>query len=294
MANLKEVRNRIESVKSTQQITKAMKMVSASKLRRAQNAIIQVRPFTQKLKGVIDKIQNALEGGVELQLAEKRDVKKVAIVVVTSDKGLCGGFNANLIKTAKLLIQTKYPTQMAAGNVEVVAVGKKAMEAFRKLPVNLNYQYGHLISKPEFKNSGSLVDDLILRFHKGEIDAVEVVYAEFKNALTQFFHGTQLLPIAPIAADESLPKVNTDYIFEPDTAYIIESLIPSFLKIQLHKFILDTSASEHGARMTSMDKATENAGELLKALKLDYNRARQAAITTELTEIVAGAAALNG
>ncbi len=294
MANLKEVRIRIASVMSTQQITKAMKMVSASKLRRATNAIVQIRPYTEKLKEIIDNLQSNIEGDIELALAEKRQSNKVLLVILTSDKGLCGGFNSNLIKATRRLISEKYAEQTANGKLSVMCIGKKGNDYFKKSGLNVDTRHMDLFTRLSFENSSAVSEEIIASFLTKEYDQVEVVYSEFKNAVVQFFKSYQMLPIEPLEAPSETKALNHDYILEPDQAYIIESLIPSFLKIQFHRALLDNNASEHGARMTSMDKATENAGELLKSLRLTYNRARQAAITTEITEIVGGAAALEG
>ncbi|MFN3530533.1 MAG: ATP synthase F1 subunit gamma [Bacteroidia bacterium] len=294
MANLKEVRGRISSVMSTQQITKAMKMVSASKLRRAQNAITQIRPYTVKLKDIIDNLQSSMEGDMELSLAETRPVTQVAVVVVTSDKGLCGSFNSNLIKTARRLMDEQYAEQKAAGALTLIPVGKKGYDFFRKQNIRIDDRFVHLFNQLSFDKSSELSNGLINSFLSKEYDVIEVVYSEFKNPVVQFFKHYKFLPIQPMQAPTEKKELRHDYLLEPGKEEIIESLIPSFLKIEFHRALLDTNASEHGARMTSMDKATDNAGELLRDLRLQYNRARQAAITTEITEIVGGAAALEG
>lgn len=294
MANLKEVRGRISSVMSTQQITKAMKMVSASKLRRAQTAITQIRPYTVKLKDIIDNLQGSMEGDMDLALAETRTANQVAVVVMTSDKGLCGSFNANLIKTARRLVETQYAEQKANGTLTIVPVGKKGFEFFRKMGYRVDDRFVGLFQNLTFESSSKLSQELIDRFLAKEFDAVEVVYSEFKNPVVQFFKNYRMLPIQPMEAPAEKKEMRHDYLLEPGKMEIIESLIPNYMKIEFHRALLDTNASEHGARMTSMDKATENAGELLRDLRLQYNRARQAAITTEITEIVGGAAALEG
>lgn len=294
MANLKEVRGRISSVISTQQITKAMKMVSASKLRRATNAIVQIRPYTLKLKEIIDNLQATMEGDMDLALAEKRPQNKILVVVLSSDKGLCGGFNSNLIKAARKLIADNYAQQAANGQLTIMPIGKKGADFFKKTGYPMDNRFIDLFTRLNFENSSAVSEYLIGAFLNKEYDRVEVVYSEFKNAVVQFYKSYQMLPIAPVEAPAETKVLKHDYILEPDQAYIIESLIPSFLKIEFHRALLDNNASEHGARMTSMDKATENAGELLRSLRLTYNRARQAAITTEITEIVGGAAALEG
>lgn len=294
MANLKEVRGRISSVISTQQITKAMKMVSASKLRRATNAIVQIRPYTLKLKEIIDNLQATMEGDMDLALAEKRPQNKILVVVLSSDKGLCGGFNSNLIKAARKLIADNYAQQAANGQLTIMPIGKKGADFFKKTGYPMDNRFIDLFTRLNFENSSAVSEYLIGAFLNKEYDRVEVVYSEFKNAVVQFYKSYQMLPISPVEAPAETKVLKHDYILEPDQAYIIESLIPSFLKIEFHRALLDNNASEHGARMTSMDKATENAGELLRSLRLTYNRARQAAITTEITEIVGGAAALEG
>lgn len=295
MSGLKEVRIRIASINSTQQITKAMKMVSASKLRKAQNAIVQIRPYTAKLKEVIGNVQANLSGEVELELGVQRPIEKVLVVVMSSDKGLCGGFNMNLFKTARHLINDKYATQKANGNVTVMALGKKAADAFRKFDgIKLETQHLGIFGKSfSFQQTAAITESLMSRFTAAEFDVVEVVFSEFKNAVVQIPQAQQFLPLLSTPV-ESAQGAKADYLMEPDQAFIIRSLIPSYLKIQFHRYMLDTNASEHGARMTSMDKATENAGDLLKQLKLQYNRARQAAITKEISEIVGGVAALEG
>ena len=289
---LKEVRNRIKSVQSTQQITKAMKMVSAAKLRRAQDAIIQMRPYAKKLQEMLSNIVSNAEGDVNMALAKERPVEKVLIVVITSDRGLCGGYNSNLIKLAKLDIKEKYPVQFSKGNVEILPIGKKGYEHFSKNKFKVIDDYWHIFSDLNFENVAAAAKYAMDAFAKGSVDAVELVYSEFKNAGTQIFIAEPFLPVKKAAARKGEAKA--DFIFEPDKSVLIEELMPKILNTQLYKAMLDAHASEHGARMTAMDKATENANELLKALKISYNRARQAAITTELTEIVSGAAALQG
>ena len=289
---LKEVRNRIKSVQSTQQITKAMKMVSAAKLRRAQDAIVQMRPYAQKLQGMLGNIVGNAEGDIDLALAKQRPVEKVLIIVITSDRGLCGGYNSNLIKLAKLDITEKYAAQFAKGNVEILPLGKKGYEHFSKNKFKVVDRYWNIFSNLDFENIAAAAKYALDAFARGEIDAVDIVYSEFKNAATQKFIAEPFLPVKKTESGNSNAKI--DFIFEPDKTVLLQELMPKILNIQLYKAILDAHASEHGARMTAMDKATENANELLKALKISYNRARQAAITTELTEIVSGAAALQG
>jgi len=297
MANLKEVRNRIKSVSSTQQITKAMKMVSAAKLKRATNAIVQLRPYANKLKDLLANLSASLEDGSSPFL-QQREPNKVLVVVVSSNRGLAGAFNANVIKTANNLIAEKYSEQLRAGNVSIVAIGKKSQEFYTRRKYNVIGNNNDLYLDLNFINASVITQSIMDGFLKGEYDRVELVYNQFKNAAMQILTIEQLLPVPKpeVKKDDTkkdLNKVQVDYILEPSQEAIVEQLIPKNIKIQLYKAVLDSNASEHGARMTAMDKATENAGDLLKALKLAYNQARQAAITTELTEIVSGAAALS-
>ncbi|MNK47359.1 ATP synthase gamma chain [compost metagenome] len=297
MANLKEVRNRIASVQSTQQITKAMKMVSAAKLKRATNAIIALRPYATKLKEILGNLSASLEGSSS-PFIQEREPNKVLIVTVSSNRGLAGAFNMNVIKAANNLIAEKYSEQLKNGNVSIISIGKKTQDFYEKRKYNVIGNNNEVFSALTFENVTKITDAIMAGFVKGEFDKVEVVYNRFRNAAVQFITTEQLLPLpkAEQAAEQKEEKktTNVDYILEPSQEEIVEQLIPKSIKIQLYKAVLDSHASEHGARMTSMDKATENAGELLKALKLSYNQARQAAITTELTEIVSGAAALEG
>lgn len=295
MANLKEVRNRIASVQSTQQITKAMKMVSAAKLKRATNAIIALRPYATKLKEILENLSASLEGSSS-PFIQEREPNKVLIVTVSSNRGLAGAFNMNVIKAANNLIAEKYSEQLKNGNVSIISIGKKTQDFYEKRKYNVIGNNNEVYAALTFENVTKITDVIMAGFIKGDFDKVEVVYNRFRNAAVQFITTEQLLPLpkAEEVAKADTKASNVDYILEPSQEEIVEQLIPKSIKIQLYKAVLDSHASEHGARMTSMDKATENAGELLKALKLSYNQARQAAITTELTEIVSGAAALNG
>ncbi len=293
MANLKEVRNRIASVQSTQQITKAMKMVSAAKLKRATNAIIQLRPYATKLKEILGNLSASLEGSTS-PFIEEREPNKVLIVTVSSNRGLAGAFNMNVIKATNNLIAEKYSEQLKKGNVSIVAIGKKTQDFYEKRNYNVIGNNNDVYQALTFENVTKITNAIMAGFEKGEFDKVELVYNQFKNAAVQIITTEQLLPLPKTAAVEEVKASNVDYILEPNQEEIVSQLIPKSIKIQLYKAVLDSHASEHGARMTSMDKATENAGDLLKSLKLAYNQARQAAITTELTEIVSGAAALNG
>jgi F-type H+-transporting ATPase subunit gamma len=293
MANLKEVRNRISSVSSTQQITKAMKMVSAAKLKRATNAIVQLRPYANKLKELLSNLSSSLEDGSSPFLQQREPVR-VLVVVVSSNRGLAGAFNANVIKTANNLIAEKYSDQLRAGNVSIIAIGKKSQEFYERRKYNVIGNNTELYNNLNFANASLITESIMEGFLKGQYDRVEIVYNHFKNAAMQFLITEQLLPVpkTELKKDE-VKTAQVDYILEPSQEEIIAQLIPKNIKIQLYRAVLDSVASEHGARMTAMDKATENAGDLLKALKLSYNQARQAAITTELTEIVSGAAALS-
>ena len=289
---LKEVRIRIKSVQTTQQITKAMKMVSAAKLRRAQDAITQMRPYAEKLQEMLSSIISSSEGDLGGDLSKDREINNVLFIVVTSDRGLCGAFNTNIIKAAKAKIAESYTSQEAAGNISVFPLGKKGMEAFQRAGFKIEDAYWNIFSDLSFENVKNAAEYVRQAFLDKKYDKVELVYAEFKNAATQEFKCETHLPIAKIENEGEVVK--SDFIFEPSKEVLIEELMPKILNTQIFKAVLDVNASEHGARMTAMDKATENAEELLKDLKLSYNRARQAAITTELTEIVSGAAALEG
>ena len=289
---LKEVRNRIKSVQSTQQITKAMKMVSAAKLRRAQDAIIQMRPYAKKLQEMLSNIvSNAqVEGGNAL--AVERPVEKILFIVITSDRGLAGAYNSNVIKLTKQTIREKYAAQASKGNVTIWNIGKKGYEHFIKNNYKAVDTYKDIFLNLSFEAVQQAAQAAIKAFENKEFDRVEVVYSEFKNAATQRFVTEQFMPIPK--SQNANKSVKADFIFDPNKEELIAELMPKILNTQLYKAVLDANASEHGARMTAMDKASENANELLKNLRISYNRARQAAITTELTEIVSGAAALQG
>jgi F-type H+-transporting ATPase subunit gamma len=292
---LKEVRNRIKSVQSTQQITKAMKMVSAAKLRRAQDAIIQMRPYARKLQEMLSNIVSNVEGGSEgMSLAAERTVENVLYIVITSDRGLCGAYNANIQKMAISSIQEKYAEQFRKGNVTIWSIGKKGAEYFQKRNYKVDTTYRETFHKLSFQNVQQCAQAAVEAFKQKQFDAVELVYSEFKNAATQRFVAEPFLPIPKTAPAEGKKTAKADFIFEPAMDVLIAELMPKILNTQLFKAVLDANASEHGARMTAMDKASENANDLLKSLKITYNSARQAAITTELSEIVSGAAALQG
>lgn len=290
MANLKEVRNRISSVTSTRQITSAMKLVSASKLKRAQDNITKMRPYAQKLREIMDNLGSAAESAGDSPYATKREVKKVLIVAVTANKGLCGAFNANVIKRTNLLLN-EY-AHLPSENISILCVGRKAVSALAKHNLNMLPTQELVVDRPTFVNSNEIAEDIMKRFVDGEFDLVQVVYNEFKTAASQSIIVEQFLPIAPEAKEEQ-KAVNREYIYQPNKEEIVLNLIPASLKTRFFKVVLDSQAAEHGARMTAMHKATDNAGEMLKELKLSYNKARQAAITNEILEIVAGAEALN-
>lgn len=289
---LKEVRNRIKSVTSTQQITKAMKMVSAAKLRRAQDAILQMRPYAQKLQEMLSNIVSSLSGDMDLPLAEERAPERVLLIPITSDRGLCGAYNTNVIKLTRQVINEKYAAQHAKGNVTLLPLGKKGFEFFLRYGFKVVDNYWNIFSDLTFENVRDAAVYAQQAFLNKEFDRVEIIYSQFRNAATQKFVSEPYLPIPRVEKAENTK--NSDFIFEPSREVLIQELMPKILNTQVYKAILDANASEHGARMTAMDKASENANELLRNLKISYNRARQAAITTELTEIVSGAAALQG
>ena len=285
MANLKEIRNRISSVSSTMQITSAMKMVSAAKLKKAQDAITAMRPYANKLTELLQNLSATLDADSGSKYATQREVKKVLIVAITSNRGLCGAFNSNIIKEANRLANETYENQ----EVSFVAIGKKANDALSKNG-EVIFNNSDVFEDLTFDNVAEIAEMLMEKFVKGEFDKIEIVYNKFKNAATQIVMTEQFLPIVPM---EGNSNSNQDYIFEPTKVEIVETLIPKSLKTQLYKSIRDSFASEHGARMTAMHKATDNATELRDQLKLTYNKARQAAITNEILEIVGGAEALN-
>jgi len=289
MASLKEVKSRITSVISTQQITKAMKMVAAAKLRRSQERITQMRPYAQKLTLLFQNLSSA-DQDEQAWYSEQRVEEKILLVVVTSDRGLCGAFNSSIMKATNKLIVDKYPSQAAKGNVTILPIGKKGAEYFGKRSVKMNSDYATVFHNLSFDAITEAGGFLMNSFRAGAYDKIEIVYNEFKNVATQILRVEQFLPVLPNKQKHKTPSV--DYIYMPSQTEIVVGLVPKALKIQLYKALLDSNAAENGARMTAMDKATENAGDLLKDLKLTYNRTRQAAITKEILEIVAGAEAL--
>lgn len=294
MPNLKEVKNRIGSVISTQQITKAMKMVAAAKLKRATDNIVQMRPYAKKLNTILSNVTSGLEQSVDNVYSQEREANKVLIIMLTSDKGLCGAFNGNVLKMTRQLITGKYASQFKAGNVSFMPIGRKAAEYIKKSEYPAITDFSGLFIGLNFNDARKAAEFAMKGFAAGKYDKVELVYNEFKNVATQILKVEQFLPITQNVSSSDSFDTNTDYIFEPSKEYILQELIPTSLKVQFYKSLLESYASENGARMTAMDKATENAGELLKELKLTYNRTRQAAITKEILEIVAGAEALSG
>jgi F-type H+-transporting ATPase subunit gamma len=285
---LKAVRDRIKSVQGTQQITKAMKMVSAAKLRRAQDSITQMRPYAKKLQETLSNIMSNIDADVNIKLAEDRPVENVLIILITSDRGLCGGYNSGLVKLAKATLLEKYPN----AKTTVWGLGKKGLEAMQRAGFATVDTYRDIYINLSFENVQACAQAAMDAYVNKQFDRIELVYSMFKNAASQEFIAEQFLPIIKHAPKKGEAK--NDFIFEPSKEVLIAELMPKILNTQLYKAVLDGSASEHGARMTAMDKASDNANELLKSLKISYNRARQAAITTELTEIVSGAAALEG
>ncbi|MFT6215894.1 MAG: F-type H+-transporting ATPase subunit gamma [Roseivirga sp.] len=288
MANLKEVKERIKSVSSTQQITRAMKMVAAAKLRKAQDRIIQLRPYSEKLSAILANVSSGNSDESMNTYAQVREVKNILIVPVSSDRGLCGAFNSNINKAVKV--------NMAANqgaNFHIMPIGKKANDFFKKQSFTLISSYWDVFADLSFEKVREAAEFAMTGYESGKFDKVILVYNEFKNVATQVLVSEQLLPIVKKLDEGQVRSTSTDYIFEPSKDFIVEDLIPKSLKIQFYKAVLESNASEHGARMTAMSKATDNAGDLLKELKLMYNRTRQAAITKEILEIVGGAEALS-
>ena len=270
-----------------------MKMVAAAKLRRAQDATTQLRPYAQKLSEILQNVSSANPADAGNVFAEQREVNNVLIIAITSDKGLCGAFNTNIMRRVRTLLDGEYKSQAEKGNVEIMPIGKKALDFYRRREIKQQTQFSTLFSNLSFEEARKAAEFAMNAFANKTYDKVVVVYNEFKNVATQIVQAEQLLPIPPAEETEEKAASATDYIYEPSKEEIVQELIPKSIKIQLYKALLESNASEHGARMTAMDKATDNAGELLKELKLMYNRTRQAAITTEILEIVAGAEALS-
>ena len=287
MANLKEIRARISSVGSTMQITSAMKMVSAAKLKRAQDAILQMRPYSDKLTELLNNLISSIDSSENNVYTKKRKIKNVLLVTITSNRGLCGGFNSFIIKQTKTLIKNEYKNT----NVSILSIGKKSSEHFAKNSFNVVGTYDELLSDITYDGTCEIAEKIMTEFVDGKYDKIVLVYNQFKNAATQIVMSENFLPLKKGEKTQERPF---NYIFEPNQESIVEELIPRSLKTQLFKAVLDSNASEHGARMTAMHKATDNASELKKELTLTYNKARQAAITGEILEIVGGAEALKG
>ncbi len=297
MANLKEIRTRRTSVASTRQITSAMKMVSAAKLKKAQDAIVQLRPYAEKLQEILGSISDSLKDDDENVYARGGDEHCVLLVLITSNRGLCGAFNSNVIKKSIQSALETYAEQMMAGKVHFIAIGKKGYEFLSKNGYNVIFNGSDLFDELSFEKTMIISEMIMGLYVEQEYDHVDIIYNQFKNAGTQILTDEQFLPIKieDIETGEEQEKThNIDYIFEPSKEYIVKELIPRSLKLQFHKAVLDSHASEHGARMTAMHKATDNATEMLKDLALEYNKARQATITNEIIEIVGGAEALKG
>jgi len=297
MANLKDIRTRIASVKSTQQVTSAMKMVSAAKLRKAQDAIIQIRPYANKLNEILSNVSSNLDSDIENKYAERKTKERILIIAITSNRGLCGGFNSNVIKRTTELITGPYKELSKKSKVDVIAIGKKAVDGLKSKGIKVTRSYQDLYEKLSFTVVNEIAQSIMDNYAAGEYDHVELVYNQFKNAAVQNLVNEQFLPVkAPENNGEKPGKagLRADYVFEPSKQEIVIKIIPQSLKVQFLKAILDSVAAEHGARMTAMHKATDNAYALIKELKLNYNKARQASITNEILEIVSGANAMKG
>lgn len=295
MASLKEIRERRASVASTRQITSAMKMVSAAKLKKAQDAILRFRPYADKLKEILASVGDSLKDDDNNPYAQQRDKERILLVLVTSNRGLCGAFNSNAIKASIHRALTKYSSQMMARQVDFLTIGKKGNDFLRKKGYEVIFDGSDLFDDLTFEKTSDIAEMVMKKFTEEEYDQVDVVYNQFKNAATQILTEEQFLPIeADALTDQEEKQSHVDYIFEPTKEYIVRELIPTSLKLQFYKAILDSNASEHGARMTAMHKATDNATDLMKELALQFNKARQASITTEILEIVSGAEALKG
>ena len=293
MANLKEIRTRITSVKTTRQVTSAMKMVSAAKLKKAQDAILQIRPYAEKLSELLSSLGAALDNNADSVYTVQRDPEKVLIVLVSSNRGLCGGFNSYVSKMGIQLSKTKYKKQLTSGKLDFITIGKQGGKVLRSYHIKEQAEKNYLFDNLNFDHVSVEVQEIMDAFVSGKYDRVELVYNKFINAAVQEQVTEQFLPVLPAAADQK-KRSNVDYLFEPSLELIVEELIPRSLKIQFYKALLDSHAAEHGARMTAMHKATDNATELINELTLNFNKARQAAITNAILEVTNGAEALNG
>jgi F-type H+-transporting ATPase subunit gamma len=294
MANLKAIRIRIASVKSTRQITSAMKMVSAAKLRRAQDKIVRLRPYANKLHEILIGLSQSLaESEVENIYARRSSPAKVLIIVITSNRGLCGGFNANVIKETRRVVSEKYADQFINGNLRVLTIGKKGYDFFKKQTVKMLPEHNNLLNDLTFDNVALVAEQVMKSYVSLEFDRVEFIYNQFKNAAVQNITNEVFLPVETVASGKAI-AVPVDYIYEPDKEGIVRELIPKSLKIQFYKAVLDSFVAEHGARMTAMHKATDNATSMIRDLTLQYNKARQSTITNQILEVVSGAEALKG
>jgi F-type H+-transporting ATPase subunit gamma len=293
MANLKEIRTRITSVKTTRQVTSAMKMVSAAKLKKAQDAILQIRPYAEKLSDLLSSLSSALDNTADSVFTVQRIPEKVLIVLVSSNRGLCGGFNSYISKKAISLAKTKYKNQLNSGKLDFIVIGKQAGKILRSYQIKIQGEKNYLFDNLNFDHVSVEVKSIMTDFVSGKYDRVELVYNKFVNAASQELVSEQFLPVLPAVADTK-KRSNTDYIYEPSLENIVAELIPRSLAIQFYKALLDSHAAEHGARMTAMHKATDNASELIDELTLTFNKARQAAITNAILEVTNGAEALNG
>jgi F-type H+-transporting ATPase subunit gamma len=293
MANLKEIRTRITSVKTTRQVTSAMKMVAAAKLKKAQDAILQIRPYAEKLSDLLSSLSSALDKSADSVFTVQRNPEKVLIVLISSNRGLCGGFNSYITKKAIFLARTKYKNQLNAGKLDFLVIGKQGGKILRSYQFKIQAEKNYLFDNLTFDHVSVEVKAIMNDFVNGKYDRVELVYNKFVNAASQELICEQFLPVLPSVADKK-KRNNTDYIYEPSLENIVEELIPRSLAIQFYKALLDSQAAEHGARMTAMHKATDNASELIDELTLTFNKARQAAITGAILEVTNGAEALNG
>jgi len=295
MASLKEVRTRIESVSSTQQVTSAMKMVAASKLRRAQLAILKLRPYAAKMEEILHDISSNVEDLNENVYFQQREIRNVLLIPVSSNRGLCGAFNSNIIKQTTKHIHANYTDLFKKGNLDILCIGKKVSDFFSANNYNVIDKYDHIFDQLTFENTVPMADNIMDLFIKKKYDKIEIIYNQFKNAAVQIITVEEFLPVSSYKeSKEELAKTQVNYLFEPGKEQILDELIPKILKVQIYKALTDSSASEHGARMTAMHQASDNAAEILKELKLSYNKARQASITNEILEIVGGAEALKG
>jgi F-type H+-transporting ATPase subunit gamma len=298
MANLKEIRTRIESVTSTKQITSAMKMVSAAKLRRAQDAIVRLRPYADKLQTILESVSDSLKEDEDfVYVREAKEIKKILLIVITSNRGLCGAFNANVFKKAVAVAHENYNSQLLKNNVDFFVMGKKADEFLRKRKYNVVKSRNDIFDHLSFENASQIASGIMEQFTIGDYDRVHLIYNQFKNAAVQILTDEQFLPVKVtdnVDNEGNILKSFTDYIYEPSKKEMVKELIPKSLKLHFFKALLDSYASEQGARMTAMHKATDNASEMIKQYRLDYNKARQASITNEILEIVGGANALKG